>query len=251
MVQRRPDDPRLVVEHPLAFLALQPDHVGDVGLQDHRAAVHGALFADLQPAVADQCDVEHHMVIAVPGQPAVDPLLGRLAPRQEHVLAAAGAGHILAEGQPRLQRPAHVGQVAGETAVEHHQPFLGVEQREAFLDRLDGIGQVAARALGLAVGLGKAQVRLVQQVEGLFQIAGAGADLFLEQHGALEMGVPRAAIIPGLLDPRHQRLGDLPQLVALAFDRVVRVNERLRHGPSWCRADRSPRRSGSGSHGAS
>ncbi len=52
VVQRRADHPRLIVQQPAAFLPLQPDDLGHVGLQDHRAAIGGAMLAHLHPMVA-------------------------------------------------------------------------------------------------------------------------------------------------------------------------------------------------------
>ena len=226
----------------LALLALETDHVGNIGLQDDGTAIVGALFADLQPAVADQRDVEDDMLVTVAKQASVHPISGRFTAGKEQVDAAADQRNVVIEGDAWPQRLLYIRELPREPAVAKHQSAIGVEQCKPFLDGLDRVCEVAPGPFGLSVGLGQTLIGFVEQIERLFQIPGAGTDLLFKEHGALEMRVAGAAVVARLLDASHQRLGNLPKLVTLALERFVRINERIRHCPLSSSADRSPLR---------
>ena len=66
MIQSRADHPGLIVQQLATLDPLGADDVGDIGLQDHRAALAGAMFGHLHPSIAAHGDVEHHMAFLVP-----------------------------------------------------------------------------------------------------------------------------------------------------------------------------------------
>ena len=226
MFERRGDQPCLLVLQSRAFLALEPDQIGHVGLQHHGAVAGGASFRDLKPEILGQAHVEHGVVLAVarlafqrPGQPG-------FALRQGEIGGPADKIDIIVEPQPRGELIGDVAHVLAEPAVGQHQPVLAVEERKALVHRLDRVGKVGPGRLGLGAGLFQLQVAVVQEVERTLQIAGARAHLILEQGGALELGIGQPRGILLLLHPAHQRLGDPQELFVLALDTVGGVDQR-------------------------
>jgi hypothetical protein len=189
MFQRGADGTGLVVQELAAFQPFEADDVGHVGLQHHGAALGGAVFADLHPPVARHLHVEHDMAVAVALAAAVGPDGGAFPGGQLDVARAADAIHIAVEGQAGVQLALHIGHVHPEARVAHHEDVLRVEEREAFLDGLDGAGEVLARGLGGAGRLAQLGVRGIQEVKRVFEVAGAFADLVFQHGGALELGI--------------------------------------------------------------
>ena len=232
VIQRRADDARLIIQHLAAFLALQPDDLGDVGLQNDRAPIRRAVFGHLNPAVAQHAHVENDMAVLMPPLALHRPVFGPLTIRQFQIARPADVIDIVREGQARLQRLADVQHMHAKARVAQHQHIIGIEQGKTFLDRLDRIGQVLTRGFGRAVGLGQARVGVVQQIQRPFQIHRALAHLILQQCCALELGIGGTAVIGDLLDPPHQDMGDLQQLLRLPLGCVRRVDQRVDHsGP--------------------
>ena len=232
MFQRGADQPGLIVQHPVAFLPLQPHDVADIGLQDHGAAIGGAMFADLNPAAADHADVEDDMIVGVPPHPLCRPVARCLVFRQGQIARAADQIDILAKGDAGAEPVSDIRHMQAKARVAHDQPLVGIEEGKPLLHRLDGIGQVRTRLFCGAVGLGQAGVGIVEKVERAFQVAGAVAHLFLEQRGALELGIGRARGVGGLFHTAHQGGVDLDQLFDLPVRRVGGVEQRSRHGAS-------------------
>jgi len=89
--------------------------------------------------------------------------------------------------------------------------------------------RATARGFGGARGLAELGVGGVQQVERMFKVAGAFADLVFQHGGALELGIGGAGIIGDLFDPAHQHLGDRQELLLLAIRAVGGVDEPFAH----------------------
>ena len=232
MVQRCADHARLIVQHLAAFLAFQPDDLGHVGLQNHRAAIRRAVFGHLYPAVTQHAHVEDDMAVLMPPLALHGPVFGPFAFRQFQIARPADAVDILRKGQARLQRLADIQHVHAKARIAQHQHVIGIEQGKAFLNRLDRIGQVLAGRFGGAVGLRQTRVGLVQKIQRPFQIHRTLAHLILQQRRALELGIGSTAVIGDLFDPPHQHMGDLQQLLRLPFGRICRVDQRVDHpGP--------------------
>ena len=229
VIERGAHDTSLVVHQPAMRFALGADDVGDIGLQDHGAAVSGAVFADLQPQISGQLDREAGRAVAVAAQALQGPVL-RAEPVGQAQMAR-GADHldVIGKGHAGDQPVADVAQLQAEAGIAQDQNIVRSEQAEAFLHRFDRIGQVAARGLGLAVGGGQAGIRLVEQIQRRFQLSGAGANLIFQHRRALELGIGRARLVGALFHAAHQHIDDLQQLVGLARRAVARVQKRARH----------------------
>ncbi|MGB0506448.1 MAG: hypothetical protein ACPGGK_09660 [Pikeienuella sp.] len=65
MIERGAQHLRLMITHPLTFLALQPGDVGDIRLQDDRTPAGGTMLAGLKPTVAGYGDVKNNPGFAV------------------------------------------------------------------------------------------------------------------------------------------------------------------------------------------
>ncbi|OIQ70847.1 hypothetical protein GALL_475370 [mine drainage metagenome] len=230
VVKRGADHAGLIVQQLAAFDPLGPDDFCHVGLQDHRAAIGRAMFRHLHPAVLHHAHVEDDMAFMVAAFAADRPVVGAVAVGQFKVARAADAVDVVVEGQAGVQRLAQVQHVGAKARVAHDKHVRGIEQREALLHRLDRIGEVLARGLGIAVGLFQPRVRQVEQIQRAFQIAGAFAHLLLQHRGALELGVGGARGIGGLLYPFHQNRGDLHQLFVLPLQRIRWVDKGIGHG---------------------
>ena len=86
MIQCGADHPGLIIQQLAAFLPLQSDDIGDIGLQNHGATIAGAMFADLHPAIPDHRHVKVHMRIKVAAAALHGPILRRTARRQREKL---------------------------------------------------------------------------------------------------------------------------------------------------------------------
>ncbi len=229
MIQRCADDARLIVQHLAAFLTLQPDDLGDVGLQDDRSAIRRAVFRYLHPAVAQQAQVEDDVAVLMPPPPLHRPVFGPLAFGQLQKARPADMVDILRKGQARLQRIADVQHMNAKARVAQHQHVTRIEQGKTFLNRLDGTGKVLACRFGRPVRLGQARVRVVEKIKRPFQIHSALAHLIFQQRRALELGIGGTAVIGDLLDPPHQDMGNLQQLLRLPLGAVRRIDQRVGH----------------------
>lgn len=198
------DHAGLVVQQLAAFRALHADDVGDIGLEDDGAAIGGALLADLKPTVAGQPDIED-LPGPVQAHAFGSPGLDRHVFGKGQHRGTADDFNIVGKGNARKEFRANVGEVPTEAGIAQHEDVGGVEKGETFIDRLDGLGQVASRPLGRAVGV----VELLQRG---FEVARALAHPVLQNGGPAELleGSPPVAGI--LLDMADEGIGDVEHL---------------------------------------
>ena len=127
MFQRRADQAGLVIKDTIPFLTFDAHDIGDVCLQNDRAAIQRPVFRYLHPATAAHPDVKDDVVVLMPFHPAGRPIKGRLGFRQRQIVRFADQIDVIDELQSGHQRLADVGHVHAETAVAQHQFFVGVE----------------------------------------------------------------------------------------------------------------------------
>ena len=108
------------------------------------------------------------------------------------------------ETQSRFEVAPNVGHVHPEARVAEDQNAVGIKEAEAFLNGLDGAGEVRAGLLRLDIGCRETSVGFVQQIQRMFEIAGTLTHLFFEQDGTLELRIGDVLIAVNLLDPAHQ-----------------------------------------------
>ena len=244
VVEGGADQDRLLVEELVALLPLELDELGDVGMEDRGAAAGGALLADLHPAVGGGLDVEGRRRQAVVAEALAHPLGPAAAVGEGEMRARGRPADVLDEAEAGREVGAEVGQRLAEAAVGQHEPVVAAEEGEALAHRLDRVGEVGARRLGLGHRQAEAGVRLVEQVEGALEVAGPLAHLLLEHQRPLELGVGRAALVGRLLDAVHEDGDDLEELGVLPLDRIGGIEERERHGSGL--AGRVDREAGEG-----
>ena len=124
---------------------------------------------------------------------------------------SAAAAHDLLEGHPRRHALAEVGiQHLPIAAVAHHQPVLGIEQREALGDALDRVGEprlhLAHRRLG-ALALGGQPFALGQAVPEQAERARHRADLVMALGRYVDVEIAAGDRLHGVDQPA-ERLGD-------------------------------------------
>ena len=86
-----------------------------------------------------------------------------------------------------------------------------------------------AHDIGETKDLAAAQPGVVQRPA---QVLRALAHLVFQECRPLELGIGGATVIGDLLDPPHQDMGDLQQLLRLPLGRICRVDQRVDHpGP--------------------
>ena len=215
MFQRRLDQLCLIIQKPLAFLPFKAHHVGDVGLDDDRAAIGRSVFTNLEPPAAGHTHIKDRVVVLVPRHAESSPALRVFTVRQRKIGAAGHEVDVFRKGQTGFEQVIDVQHVLAETAVAHDQFFLRIEKRKAFLNGFQRIGEVGPRGFGFRIGPGQFGVRYIEQIQRTLKFLGAHPHFFFEHDGALELPIGRARGFRALLDPAHQGFGDLQQLFIL------------------------------------
>ena len=195
MFQGGADHLGLIVQHPPPRFAFGQHQIGHVGLKDHRAVIRGAVFGNLNPAIPHHMDIKHHMPVPVPFNPARGPGIGVVRPRQVEILRCADHFGIIRKADALFQTRHNVRQKHRKARVVEHQHIVLIKQRKPFAHGLDGIGEVALCHLHFTIGLGQSRIGNVEQIQRIFQIRRALADLILQHRGALKLRVGGAMFV--------------------------------------------------------
>jgi hypothetical protein len=217
VLQRGPDHTGLVIEQLATFGALHADQVSNVGLENDSAAIGCSLLADLKPAVTTKPDIED-LPCPVQAHALGYPGFGGHAAGEGEVRGAAGGFHIVGKGNAGSKFLVNVHEVPTEAGIAEHEHFSRIEERKPFLDGLDRLGQVTARALRGAVGL-------VEQFQRRFEIPRTLTNPFFE-HGRTPELLEGGATVAGiLLDMAHQRVSDDKHFLEVAAIAIGRIKQ--------------------------
>ncbi len=225
VIKRCTDHPRLLVTQLGLFMAFDLDDVGDIGLQHHRSPIGGAMFRYLQPAILFELHVEQHAPVLMPFAAQLGPGAAVLMIGQVQICRPADAIHIAVKGKTRFQITRRIPEIAAKPRIAHHKVVVRIKQREAFRDRFDRIGKVAACGFGFFVGAGQLCIGVVQQVQRAFQFKRAFAHPLFQKGGAFELRIGRAGMRGAVFHPVHKAIGDLEQLFILPLQAVAGVDQ--------------------------
>ena len=126
--------------------------LGQIAIDGDRAPCPGVTFAHLEPAAVRPMLEQRLARIAMQREALAEPAFA-LPPRVGNEAVLDGVADDLLEGRAGFRRPVAMVEQLGIFVIAEHEPVVLVEQREAFRDGLDGVGQ-ALLALGERLLLG-------------------------------------------------------------------------------------------------
>ena len=132
-----------------AHRLLGPFELGHVGVDADRAIVPGLALVDLDPTAVALTVQERSLRVVMQFQSLLHPVFVSVGHTRDDATLGHGPNDLL-ERDPRHHDIGKTRVKLPEAVVAHHQPVLGIEQKEALRDALEGVGQLLAGLRDLA-----------------------------------------------------------------------------------------------------